>query len=61
MYMITTITVYIYKTQATLPHLKFKYYYIKNIYPRVSRFNALEQSTDICAHLITFSSRKYII
>jgi len=30
-------------------------------YPRVNSFDALKQSTDICAHLITFSSRKYII
>ena len=30
-------------------------------YPRVTSFNALKQSTDICIHLITFSSRKYII
>ena len=30
-------------------------------YPRVTSFDALKQSTDICAHLITFSSRKFII
>ena len=30
-------------------------------YPRVTSFDALKQSTDICIHLITFSSRKYII
>ena len=30
-------------------------------YPRVTSFDALKQLTDICAHLITFSSRKYII
>ena len=29
-------------------------------YPRVTTFDALNQSTDICAHLITFSSSKYI-
>jgi len=32
------------------------------IYPRVTSFDALyKQSTGICAQLITFSSRKYII
>ena len=31
------------------------------MYPKVTSFNALKQSTDICAHLITFSSRKNII
>ena len=30
-------------------------------YPRVTSFDALKQLTDMCAHLITFSSRKYII
>jgi len=30
-------------------------------YPRFTSFDALKQSTGICAHLITFSSRKYII
>jgi len=30
-------------------------------YPRVTSFDALKQSTDICAHRITFSSRKNII
>ena len=30
-------------------------------YPRVTSFDALKQSTDICTHLVTFSSRKYII
>jgi len=30
-------------------------------YPRVTSFDALKQLTDICAHLITFSSRKYFI
>jgi len=30
-------------------------------YPRVTNFDALKQWTGICAHLITFSSRKYII
>jgi len=31
------------------------------IYPRVTSVDALKQSTGICAHLITFSSRKYIV
>ena len=31
------------------------------VYPRVTSFDALKQSTNICAHRITFSSRKYII
>ena len=31
------------------------------IYPRVNSFDALKQSTDICGHRITFSSRKFII
>ena len=30
-------------------------------YPRVTSFDAVKQSTDICAHRITFSSRKFII
>ena len=30
-------------------------------YPRVTSFDALKQSTDICSHRITFSSRKNII
>ena len=30
-------------------------------YPRVTRFDALKRSTDICAHRITFSSGKIII
>ena len=36
-------------------------YAIKHWYPRVTSFDALKQSTDICAHQITFSSRKFII
>ena len=32
-----------------------------NSYPRVTSFDALKQSADICAHRITFSSRKFII
>ena len=31
------------------------------MYPRVTSFDALKQSTDICAHQINFSSRKFII
>ena len=31
------------------------------IYPRVTSFDVIKQSTDICAHRITFSSRKFII
>ena len=31
------------------------------MYPRVTSFDAIKQSTDICAHRITFSSRKFII
>ena len=31
------------------------------VYRIVTSFDALKQSTGICAHLITFSSRKYII
>ena len=31
------------------------------IYPRVTSFDALKQSAEICAHRITFSSRKFII
>ena len=34
---------------------------IRYNYPRVTSFDALKQSTDICAHQITFSSRKFII
>ena len=34
---------------------------VKQNYPRVTSFDALKESTDICAHLVTFSSRKYII
>ena len=33
----------------------------KGGYPRVTSFDAIRQSTDICAHRITFSSRKFII
>ena len=29
-------------------------------YPRVTSFDVIKQSTDICAHQITFSSRKFI-
>jgi len=35
--------------------------YISHTYPRVTSFDALKQSTGICAHLITISSRKYIM
>jgi len=31
------------------------------MYPIVTSFDALKQSTEICAHRITFSSRKFII
>jgi len=31
------------------------------MYPRVTSFDARKQSTDICAHRITFSSGKIII
>ena len=34
---------------------------MEHVYPRVTSFDALKQSTDICADLITFSGRKYII
>ena len=34
---------------------------LSEAYPRVTSFDALKQSTDICAHPITFSSRKFII
>ena len=34
---------------------------LSEAYPRVTSFDALKQSTDICAHRITFSSRKFII
>ena len=30
-------------------------------YPRVTSFDALKQLTDICAHRITLSGRKFII
>ena len=33
----------------------------QRVYPRVISFDALKQSTYICAHRIPFSSRKYII
>ena len=33
----------------------------QGMYPRVNSFDALKQSTDSCAHRITFSSRKIII
>ena len=35
--------------------------YTYKLYPRVTSFDVLKQSTDICAHRITFSSRKFII
>jgi len=34
---------------------------LKLVYPRVTSSDAFKQSTGNCAHLITFSSGKYII
>jgi len=43
------------------PSMRLFTLYPNGGYPRVTSFDAIKQSTDICAHRITFSSWKFSI